>query len=92
MILKRREKKNKKQKTYCNNRLITVVPFSSKLDVAIKLPDRFLWNFPYLKLGIWDFEEKLGRDLGNKNIQVRGGMSKIAIRITGLNLNLGRDT
>ena len=53
----------KKKKTYRNNRLITVVPFSSKLDTAIKIPHRFLWNFPHLKLGIWDFEEKLGRYL-----------------------------
>ena len=47
-------------------------------------------DLPYLRLGIRDFEAKLGRDSGLK-VCAGGGMPKITLGITGLPEILDRD-
>ena len=57
-----------------------------------RVPNRFFgtWDFPYLKLGIWDFKAKSGRDSGLK-LREGGGMPKMTLGIMGLDEILGRD-
>ena len=47
-------------------------------------------DFPYLKLGIWDFKSKSGRDSGLK-VWEGSGMPKMTLEIMGLHEILGRD-
>ena len=47
-------------------------------------------DFPYLRLGIRDFQAKSGRDSGLK-VCAGGGMPKVTLGITGLPEILGRD-
>ena len=47
-------------------------------------------DFPYLKLGIWGFKAKSGRDSGLK-VCAGGRMPKIFLGITGMHEYLGRD-
>ena len=64
-----------------------------KLQCFIRVPGGFfgIQDFPYLKLGIWDFMAKSSRRDSGLNVCARGGMPKITIGITGLLQILGQD-
>jgi len=55
-----------------------------------RVPNRFLGirDFSYLKLRIWGFKAKLGRDSGLK-VYEEGGIPKITLGITGLKIPNG---
>ena len=62
------------------------------LVLKMRVSNKFfeMRDFPYLTLGIRDFQAKSGRDSGLK-VCAGGGMPKVTLGITGLPEILGRD-